>query len=51
MEYLLLDAESGEKFASGESVLVTYDYRSQTTIPIPESWRKVIEEFEVIPEE
>ena len=46
MEYLLLDAESGEKFASGESILVTYDYRSQTTIPIPGSWRKVIEDFE-----
>jgi len=51
MEYLLLDAESGEKFASGESILVTYDYRSQTTIPIPDRWRKVIAEFEGIPED
>jgi len=51
MEYLLLEAESGEKFASGESVLVAYDYRSRTPIPIPESWRRVIGKFEGIKEE
>lgn len=46
MEYLMLDSESSEKFASGESVLVTYDYRSQASVPIPERWRRVIEEHE-----
>ena len=46
MEYLLSDAQSGEKFATGAAVLVTFDYRSHTTIPIPEHWRKVIGEFE-----
>lgn len=51
MEYLLLEAESGEKFASGDSVLVAYDYHSRTTIPIPERWRRVIGEFEEIKEE
>jgi acyl-CoA thioester hydrolase len=46
MEYRMEDAQSGETFATGDAVLVTYDYHSQTTIPIPERWRAVIEEFE-----
>lgn len=46
MNYLLVDSESGEKFATAESIQVAYDYRSQATIVIPERWREVIEEFE-----
>lgn len=46
MQYLLVDQESGQKFASGESIQVAYDYRSRTTTEIPERWRKVIGEFE-----
>lgn len=46
MQYLLVDRESGENFATGESIQVAYDYRQQTTIEIPARWRKVIAEFE-----
>lgn len=46
MQYLLVDRESGEKFATGESIQVAYDYRNQATIAIPARWREVIEEFE-----
>jgi len=32
--------------ARSEVVLVAYDFRSKQTIPVPESWRKKITEFE-----
>jgi acyl-CoA thioester hydrolase len=46
MEYRIEDAQSGEDFATGSTVLVAYDYRSQTTIPMPDHWRSAIAEFE-----
>jgi acyl-CoA thioester hydrolase len=49
MEYVIEDAETGEELATGSSVLVAYDYRQEQTIPIPESWRAVIREFEDLP--
>jgi acyl-CoA thioester hydrolase len=49
-EYRLEDARDGSEFASGSSVLVAYDYRNKRTIPIPEDWRKLIQQFEGIPE-
>jgi len=32
--------------AQAEVVMVTYDFHSKATIPVPESWRKTITEFE-----
>ena len=46
MEYVLLDSESGEKLATGSSVLVAYDYRLAQSRPIPDHWREVIKRFE-----
>jgi acyl-CoA thioester hydrolase len=46
MEYRLEDAQSGEGLASGSTTVVTYDYRSQQTIPIPDHWRKIISQIE-----
>ena len=46
MDYRLADAQTGQEFAAGSSVIVTYDYPSERTIPIPDSWREVIAEFE-----
>ncbi|RME87203.1 MAG: acyl-CoA thioesterase [Anaerolineae bacterium] len=46
MEYRMVDGESGEELATGSSVLVTYDYRSGETIPIPDTWRETIAQFE-----
>ena len=40
------DAESGRKLATGNSVLVAYDYSKTQSIPIPENFRRLIEEFE-----
>ena len=46
MEYLLEDMETCQKLASAATILVTYDYGSGATIPIPDNWRQVIEDFE-----
>jgi acyl-CoA thioester hydrolase len=45
-EYRIEDARDGREFASGSSVLVAYDYRNGSTVPIPEEWRSKITEFE-----
>jgi acyl-CoA thioester hydrolase len=46
MEYRLEDIDSGAELASGSTVVVTFDYRSRTTIPIPGEWREKITAFE-----
>lgn len=43
------DAESGEVLASGEAVLVAYDYHNNRSVPISEEWRRVISDFEKLP--
>jgi acyl-CoA thioester hydrolase len=45
-EYLLEGGKTGQKYATGSTVLVAYDYRKNQSIPIPENWRKTITEFE-----
>lgn len=49
MAYSLEDSGSGEALATGETVLVAYDYHTEETIPIPEAWRQAISQFEGIP--
>jgi acyl-CoA thioester hydrolase len=46
MEYRLEDIRTGQELATGSAVLVTYDYRLQATIPVPEHWRQTIQAFE-----
>lgn len=45
-EQNILDAETGKELATGEVVMVTYDYREEKTIIIPDLWRKKIMEYE-----
>lgn len=45
-EQNILDADTGRVLARGQVLLVTYDYRSGKTIPIPQEWREKISEFE-----
>ena len=47
-EYVVVNAENGEEYARGTSVLVAYDYRTRNTIPIPQEWREKIGRFEGI---
>ena len=46
--YSIEDTQSGQILAEGSSVLVAYDYKSASTIPIPDHWRQIIAEFENI---
>jgi acyl-CoA thioester hydrolase len=46
MIYRLEDAGTGAELATGTTVLVAYDYHSGQTIPVPDSWRRTITEFE-----
>ena len=42
------DVEDGSLKAKSEVVVVAYDYHTLKTIPVPEEWRKRIQEFEGI---
>jgi acyl-CoA thioester hydrolase len=48
MEYCMEDAGDGHEFATGDAVLVTYNYHNGETNPIPDEWRQIIAEFEGI---
>jgi acyl-CoA thioester hydrolase len=48
MEYRLFEAASNMELATGSTVLVTFDYHTQQTIPIPDIWREKISAFEKI---
>lgn len=50
MQYSLEHSGDGSLYATGSSVLVTYDYASGQTVPIPDSWRETIQQFEQIAE-
>jgi len=45
-EQNILDSDTGRELARGEVVVITYDYQSGKTIPIPPGWREKIMEFE-----
>jgi acyl-CoA thioester hydrolase len=45
VEQCVMDAD-GRVMAKGEVVLVTFDYKSMKTIPVPDDWKKKLSEFE-----
>jgi acyl-CoA thioester hydrolase len=45
MEYEMTDT-SGTVYATGSTAIVTFDYKTHATIPIPEAWREKISAFE-----
>lgn len=49
MEYSLQDSANGAELANCSTILVTFDYRSGNTTPIPENWRSAIRTFENLP--
>ena len=42
----IVDADTGREFARGEVIIVTYDYKDEKTIPVPQEWRERITSFE-----
>ena len=45
-EQNIVDADSGKELARGEVIIVTYDYREEKTIPIPQEWRETMTAYE-----
>lgn len=45
MEYEMTD-DKGKVCATGSTVIVTFDYKTHVTIPIPAAWREKISRFE-----
>jgi acyl-CoA thioester hydrolase len=48
-EYQLEDEVTHTALAKGETVMVAFDYRQRTSIPVPEAWREKIALYEGIP--
>lgn len=46
MEYRMEDTQTQQELATGASVLVTYNYHENQSIPIPDHWRRAINDFE-----
>ena len=47
-EYLFLVPDSQSVFAFGEAILAVYSYEEGRSIPVPETWRRMIVEFELL---
>ncbi len=48
--YELADLQTGKLCARGDTVMVTFDYRQNCAIPVPDAWRAAISAYEGIPE-
>jgi len=46
LEQTIVDGESGQVYADGTVVLVTYDYHLHKTVPVSEAWRQKFKQFE-----
>ena len=46
MEYAIEDQGTGATLATGRTVQVAYDYHARQSIPIPQTWRQVLTDFE-----
>jgi len=46
MQYCLVDTDTATVHASGETIVVAFDYRAHQTIPVPADWREKITRFE-----
>lgn len=46
LDYRIEDEADGAELATGKTVMVAYDYIEGQSMPIPEAWRRAIEDFE-----
>ena len=46
MDYVIRGINTGQVFAEAKTVQVAYDYQKGITIPIKDSWRKTLQDFE-----
>lgn len=47
-EYILEDVNSGAAMATGETVMVAYDYPTLSSVPVSAEWRQLITEYETL---
>lgn len=45
-EQNIVDADTGRELAKGEVIIVSYDYKEERTIAVPQNWRETIMQFE-----
>ncbi len=50
MDYRMIETREGAELATGSTTLVSFDYHTGKTTPIPPRWRKLIAAFEGIDE-
>jgi acyl-CoA thioester hydrolase len=48
MTYVIEDQRDARVLATAKTVQVSYDYRTEKTVPIPDVWRQAVAEFEQI---
>ena len=46
VQQTIVDGDSGQVYAEGTVILVTYDYRTSQTVPVSDAWREKFKEFE-----
>ena len=46
MDYLIREQNSHRVFAEGSTIQVAYDYQNKRTVPLKDSWRETIRNFE-----
>jgi acyl-CoA thioester hydrolase len=46
MEYTMEDVGTKQELASGETIMVAFDYPTNQSIPVPDDWREKIHQFE-----
>ncbi|MEJ2513090.1 MAG: thioesterase family protein [Anaerolineales bacterium] len=42
----IVDQQNGKEYATSKVILVAYDYHQGVSVPIPQEWRKIIQEFD-----
>lgn len=42
----IVDVDTDKELAKGEVIMVSYDYRAEKSIPVPQEWKEKISEFE-----
>jgi acyl-CoA thioester hydrolase len=45
-EQCIVDAETGKELSKAEVIIVTYDYKTEKTISVPQEWREKFSQFE-----
>jgi acyl-CoA thioesterase FadM len=46
VEQNIVNAETGEVLATGQVILVAFDYHTNKSLPVPDDMREVISRFE-----